>query len=79
MKKIIHNLRNKPHEERRHILHITVLFFSVFLILAWVYGLSSTLVNSSDLSIKKDLEPLSEFTLELNDSYVDFTNSNPNQ
>ncbi|MFA7285492.1 MAG: hypothetical protein WC011_01430 [Candidatus Paceibacterota bacterium] len=76
MKKIIHNLRKKPEEERRHILHITVFIFSVCLVLLWVYGLSSTLVNSSDISIKEDLQPLTEFTADLNDSYVEFTNSN---
>jgi hypothetical protein len=78
MKKIINNLRKKPEEERRHLLHITMLCFSVGLVFVWVYSLSSGLVNSNDLSIKKDLEPLTELTANLNNSYIDFTNSNSN-
>lgn len=76
MKKIIHNLRSRPEEDRRHILHITILCFSICLIFVWIYSLSSSLEKNSDLSLKKDFEPLTSLTANLNDSYVDFTNSN---
>jgi hypothetical protein len=77
MKKIIHHLRNKPHEERRHILHLTVFVFSVGMVFVWIYSLSTNLVSSDNASsIKKDLAPIAEFTDTLSTDYKDFTTSN---
>ena len=41
MKKIINNLRNRPVEHRKHILHITTALFAVLLFVAWVYTLTA--------------------------------------
>lgn len=76
MKRIIHRLRNKSHEERRHILHITVFVFSIGMVFVWIYSLSTNLVSSDDVSIQKDLEPIVEFTETLNADYQEFTTSN---
>ncbi len=76
MKKIIHHLRNKPHEERRHILHLTVFVFSIGMVFVWIYSLSTNLVSSNNESIKQDFEPLVEFTDTLNSDYKEFTTPN---
>jgi len=76
MKKIIHHLRNKPHEERRHILHLTVFVFSICMVFVWIYSLSTNLVSSNNASIGQDFEPIVEFTNTLDIDYKEFTTSN---
>ena len=60
MKKIIYNLRQKPEEERRVILHIFTFFVVVIMVTIWIFSLKGNLFNSDTQSkIKEDLQPFS--------------------
>jgi hypothetical protein len=72
MKKIIKRLRNRPEEERRHILHILTFGCAIILILFWVYSLGRTITSDdTKTKIKQDLQP---FTI-LKDSIVNSKNN----
>lgn len=70
MKKIIHNLRNRPEEERRHILHIFTFFGAIIMLVLWSLSLGKTL-GSADTKAKlqQDLQPFSELKANLVDGY----------
>ena len=60
MKKIIHKLRNRSEEERRHILHITIFILGIFLILLWTFSLGRTIVSKdTKIKVQQDLKPFS--------------------
>ena len=60
MKKIVHNLRQKPEEERRHILHLAIFVVGIIMILIWIFSLTKTLATpETKIKMKKDLEPFS--------------------
>lgn len=60
MKKIIHKLRNRSEEERKHILHITVFILGLFMILLWTFSLGKSIANKdTKVKIKQDLKPFS--------------------
>jgi hypothetical protein len=60
MKKIIHKLRNRPEEERRHILHIIVFVLALFMILLWTFSLGKSIANKdTKIKIQQDLKPFS--------------------
>ena len=60
MKKIIHKLRNRPEEERRHILHITVFILALFMILLWTFSLGRTITSKeTKVKMQQDLKPFS--------------------
>ena len=72
MKKIIHKLRNRPEEERRHILHILTFVCAIILITLWIYSLGRTVTSTeTKTQIKQDLQP---FTM-LKDSITNTTNN----
>lgn len=67
MQKIIHNLRQKSEETRRHILHITTVVVSIILFFIWVYSLGSGFSEKeTQAKIKNDVEPFSA----LKDNFV---------
>jgi hypothetical protein len=73
MRKIIHRLRNKSEEERRHILHLLMIGFAVILIAAWVYSLGRTITSEdTKIKVKEDLKPFTEFK----DKVIDITDNN---
>lgn len=75
MRKIIHRLRSRSEEEKRHILHLLIFGFAVILIIAWVYSLGRTITsNDTKVKIKEDLKPF----VELKDSVVDITTDSNN-
>ena len=60
MKKIIHKLRNRSEEERRHILHITVFILALFMILLWTFSLGRSITSKeTKTKINQDLKPFS--------------------
>ncbi len=60
MRKIIHKLRAKPEETRRHILHFSTIVFAVILLTLWVYSLGSNLSNEdTQTKLKNDVKPFS--------------------
>lgn len=72
MKKIINNLRKRPEEERRHILHILTFGCAIILIMFWIYSLGRTITSDdTKIKIKEDLQP---FTV-LKDSIVNSTSN----
>lgn len=60
MRKYIHKLRQKPEEERRHILHIFIFVVAVVMILLWVYSLGRSFNEpETKIKMKEDLKPFS--------------------
>lgn len=60
MRKIIHKLRNRPEEERRHILHIVTFVLGLFMILLWTFSLGKDISSKeTKVKIKQDLQPFS--------------------
>lgn len=60
MRKIIHHLRRKPEEERRHILHIVTLVLGIVLILLWTLSLGRNVASKETKEkVKQDLKPFS--------------------
>ena len=58
MKKMVKNLREKPEEERRHILHITVFVLALILFMLWVFSLGTRFSGPENRrEIQEDLEP----------------------
>ncbi len=84
MRKIIHRLRNRPEEERRHILHIAIFILGLFMVLLWTFSLGRS-VTSKDTKVKieQDLKPFSVLKDNLVGGYnsikgTDSTNTNNN-
>ena len=68
MKKIIHKLRQKPEEERRHILHIV----TIIMIILWTYSLGRSLTSpDTKVKIKQDLKPFSVLKSDIVGGYKD--------
>jgi len=60
MKKIIHKLRNRSEEERRHILHITTFVLALFMIILWTFSLGRSITSKeTKVKVKQDLKPFS--------------------
>ena len=60
MRKIIENLRNRPEEHRRHILHVLTLVFAFVLFVLWTFSLGSTVATTETAdNLKADLAPFS--------------------
>lgn len=73
--KIVHNLRQRPEEHRRHILHVTTVVMAALLVFLWVFSLGRTL-TSEDLQkkVEKDTKPLSALKANLVDGYKNLYN-----
>lgn len=68
MRKIIHRLRQKPEEEKRHLLHIFTFIGAVLLIILWIFTLSKNVVTrETGENIKEDLQPFTELKNDLTD------------
>ena len=60
MRKIIHRLRQRPEEEKRQILHISIIIIAIALIVLWVFSLNKTLSTpETKEKFKNDLKPFS--------------------
>lgn len=58
MKKIIHNLRQKSEQDRRHFLHLIVSVLAILLIIAWILSLGVNISKKETKEkIKEDLKP----------------------
>jgi hypothetical protein len=70
VRKIVHHLRSKPEEERRHILHLFMIFAIGIMLVLWVLSLGRTF-NDPDLKIKvkEDLQPFSVLKSNLIDGF----------
>jgi hypothetical protein len=72
MKKIIHHSRKQSEEDRRHILHITIVAIGIVMILLWSLSLGKSIASpKTKEKIKQDLKPFSV----LKDSMVGGINS----
>ncbi|MEK7588271.1 MAG: hypothetical protein AAB438_00450 [Patescibacteria group bacterium] len=61
MEKIIKNIRNKPEEERRHLLHFFTIIFAIIMFILWTYTLGSTFSDpETQEKIKEDLQPFNQ-------------------
>jgi len=60
MKKIIHHIRGKSEETRKHILHVFTVVLALILVLLWIYSLGNSFNNKeSQVKLENDLKPLS--------------------
>ena len=60
MRKIIHKLRNRSEEERRHILHIAIFILTLFMILLWTFSLGRSITDTdTKIKVNQDLKPFS--------------------
>jgi len=70
MRKIIHKLRQKPEEERRHILHILIIIAAIVMIILWSYSLGKSFTSpETKIKVKQDLKPFSVLKDNLVDGY----------
>lgn len=69
MKKIIHKLRKQKEEDRRHILHLSVFFVALVMLVLWSYNLGSTLAKTN---FKEDFSELNEFTNNVSSDLKEF-------
>ncbi|MBU0611825.1 hypothetical protein KKA39_03275 [Patescibacteria group bacterium] len=60
MRKLIHKLRQKPEEERRHLLHIFTAVAAIIMIILWIYSLGRSLASpETKEKVRQDLKPFS--------------------
>lgn len=77
MRKIIHKLRNRPEEERRHILHIATFVLGLFMILLWTFSLGKSITSrETKVKIQQDLKPFSALKDNLVGGYNSIKGSN---
>lgn len=77
IKAVVHNLRNRPEEERRHILHIFTFIGTMFMFVLWIFTLGHTLRDEDiKTKIKEDAKPFSNFTNNLNDGFNEIEDKN---
>lgn len=70
MRKTIHRLRQKPEEERRHILHISIIIIAIVMILLWAFSLGKNLSKPEvKTKVKQDMQPFSVLKDNLSDGY----------
>ena len=70
MRKTIHKLRQRPEEERRHILHISIIIIAIIMILLWAYSLGRNLSQPEvKEKVKQDLQPFSVLKDNLSEGY----------
>ncbi len=70
MEKIINDLRSKPEEERRNLLHFVTIIFAIVMLILWSYSLGSTFGNpETQEQLKEDIKPFQELTQSLSGSY----------
>jgi len=76
MRKFIHKLRQKPEEERRHILHIVTIVAAIVMIVLWTYSLGKSLTNpETKVKIKQDLKPFSALKENIMGGYKNISNT----
>jgi len=70
MQKFIQKLREKPEEERRHIIHISTFVCAVVLITLWSFTLSKGFKNPDlQVEVNQNLEPFKELKANVLDGY----------
>ncbi|MFA6257010.1 MAG: hypothetical protein WCT29_01745 [Candidatus Paceibacterota bacterium] len=74
MKKFIHNVRRQPEAVRRHILHVTTVFFAVILFLLWVLSLGRNFTkDETRAEVRDGVAPLSALKVNLIDGFQSIT------
>lgn len=80
MRKVIHKLRQRPEEERRHILNLIMLVVVVIMIALWIFSLGRSFSNpETKTKIKQDLKPFTALKSNLVDGYNSLSDKNSNQ
>jgi hypothetical protein len=70
MRKTIHKLRQKPEEERRHILHISIIVIAIVMVLLWAFSLGRHLTRPEiKVKTKQDMQPFSVLKDNLTEGY----------
>lgn len=74
MKKIIHKLRQKSHEDRRQVLHAYLLVCIVILGLLFSFSLKANF-RENNKNIKSDFKDFDNFKKNLSDGLENFSNN----
>lgn len=74
MKKIIHNLRNKKHEDRRTILHFSLVVCVLLLGFLFSYTLKTNIRQNRE-DIKSDFQDFENLKNNLSNDLKDFSNN----
>lgn len=74
MKKIIHKLRQKKHEDRRHILHVYIIVCVVILGLLFSFSLKANFRKNSE-AISNDFNDFNQLKENISQDYNEFTNN----
>ncbi|MFN4181194.1 MAG: hypothetical protein ACK4FA_00650 [Candidatus Paceibacteria bacterium] len=70
MKNTIHRLRNLPIKERRHILHVSMIVFSLLVFGLWTMTLKHNLKTAeTQIELERSARPFVEFGSQLAGSY----------
>ena len=80
MKRIIHHIRGRREETRRHILHFLTLVFALVLFSFWVFSLGGNSTKSSlntDKEKADELAPFSVLKANIVDGYKGVSNQEP--
>ncbi len=77
IRKVIHHLRSKPEEERRHLLSLSMIVVCAFMVFLWIISLSQN-IKTTEVKVKaKDgLKPFSVLKSSLIDSWDSATGPN---
>jgi hypothetical protein len=74
MKKIIENLKNKPVEHRKNVMHLILFFAAIIFFFLWILTLSKSFSNESvKEGLKNDLKPVNVLRDNLVDGYRSVT------
>jgi len=59
----IHKLRQRPEEERRHLLHIFMFIAVILLFVLWAFSLGAGNVKQKEAKVKQDRKGLETFSV----------------
>jgi len=79
MRKIVHHLRKQSEQNRRHILHISIVIIGIIMVVLWTYSLGRSISNpDTKIKMKQDLQPFSVLKDNLVGGYKNVSGQNQN-
>jgi len=80
MRKIIKKLKERPHNERRNVLHLITFIFAIIVILIWIYSLSTlNTVQIEDTKMREDFKDLGNVIMDDYNNIFDNNSLEENQ
>lgn len=80
VKRVVHKLRAKSEQEKRHLLHIFTFIGAIILVILWSWSLGVNFSNSNTKEkIKQDIRPFSVLKDNIVGGYKSVSDTNNNQ